>query len=134
MRLRWPRRRRRPDHVPRVGLEIRVDRDRVAPGETVQGSVLAGDDGSDGEVLVALTLRERSTEYESVASTIPADAGGAIAARATREFAIELPEGALPSVRATHGGLTWTVDATDDSGADPAASVPIEVVVGAPVS
>ncbi len=134
MRLSWPRRRLRPDESPRIGLEIRVDRDRVAPGETVRGSVLAGDEGSTGEVRVALTLHERSTEYEAIASTIPAAGGGAIAAGAAREFAIELPEDALPSVRAIHGGLSWTLDATDDSGEHPAASAPIEVVVRQPVS
>jgi len=130
VRLRLRRRRRRDSAAaPRTGLEIRLERDRFAPGETVRGSVLAGQEGSTGEVHLALSLRERSTEYECVASTVPGAPGGAIPPGGAERFAIELPEDALPSLRSMHGGLSWTVDATDGSGEGVAASKTIEVVV-----
>lgn len=111
-----------------------MERARHARGEAVRGTVLGGSRGSTGEVRVALNLRERSTEYESVADSVPGGDGSVIPPGGTRPFAIELHEDTLPSVRTAHGGLVWAVDATDDSGPEPAASTPIEVVVREPLA
>jgi hypothetical protein len=95
-----------------TGPELRLERERYAPGDTVRG-VVKLDRGTVGEIEVSLNFHERSTEYEATPISIPA-----LPAEQTglgsdgHRFAIELPEDAPPTLEARHGALWWTVDAT----------------------
>ena len=111
MRLRR-RRRGEPARTGPVRLELRLERDRYAPGDTVRGSAAVAEGGGAGEIRVWLSFHERSGEYEAVTMTLP---GGSLEAQlapgSAHGFAIELPADAPPSYIARHGALWWTVDA-----------------------
>lgn len=110
-------------------LELRLERPRYVPGETVHGLVRVPDDSREARVHVTLTLRERSTEYEAVVETIPVEvpvAAGDDGPKRKRRFVIEIPPDALPTQRSRHGGLYWTVDAGEGEGSV-GTSLPIEI-------
>ena len=111
MRLR--RRRAEPARTGPVSLELRLERDRFTPGDTIRGSAAVAEGGGLGEIRVWLSFRERSGDYEAVTRTLP---GGSLEAELTpgtaHGFAIELPADAPPSYISRHGALWWTVDAS----------------------
>jgi hypothetical protein len=96
-----------------VRLELRLERDRFAPGDTVRGSAAVAEGGGPGEIRVWLSFRERSGEYEAVTMTLP---GGSLEAKlapgTAHGFAIALPPDAPASYISRHGALWWTVDAS----------------------
>jgi hypothetical protein len=115
-----------------VRLEVRLERDRFAPGDTVRGSAAVAEGGGAGEIRVWLSFHERSGEYEAVRMTLP---GGSLEAQlapgTAHGFAIELPGEAPPSFISRHGALWWTVDASVGGEASGAA-VRRRIEVGAP--
>jgi hypothetical protein len=106
------RRRPQPARTGPVTLELRLERERFAPGDAVRGSAAVTEGGGAGEIRVWLSFRERSGEYEAVARTLP---GGSLEADlvpgTAHGFAIELPSDAPASYISRHGALWWTVDA-----------------------
>ena len=130
MRLR--RRRAEPARTGPVRLEVRLDRDRFVPGDTVRGSAVVAEGGGLGEIRVWLSFHERSGDYEAVTMTLP---GGSLEAELApgiaHGFAIELPPDAPPSYISRHGALWWTVDA---SIGEPATGSPVRrrIEVGPP--
>lgn len=112
--MRWRARRAARATAEPLALDLRLERARFAPGETVRGSVLVVEgEGGRGEVRIALSFRERSTEYEAVAASVPGDALTVeLSPGSSHPFSIRLPEDARPSYVAPHGGMWWTVDAT----------------------
>jgi hypothetical protein len=129
--MRWRWRRRETTSPPRpAGPEVRLERERYLPGETVRGAVVVPEGAGVERIEVSLNFRERSTEYEATTVTIP---GGRLdegdpAPGGGHRFAIELPDDALPSQSGRHGALSWTVDATMmGSSADRVVSARIEV-------
>ena len=115
MRL-WPfRRDERSSELggPPPPLELRLDRDRIGPGELVRGDVIAARE-VPGRVDVAVRLHERSLACDVVAVEVAAVASrrGELADRVAYAFAIELPADALPSCPSPHGGLLWSVEAS----------------------
>jgi hypothetical protein len=111
VRLKW-RRRRAPVADAGPELEIRLERARYAPGETVRGSVVPIEGGDPGELQVWLSFHERSTEYEAVRATIPGEIlGPGGRAGGGHRFEIDLPRDARPSLASRHGELWWAVAA-----------------------
>lgn len=118
MRLGWRRRRTRAPE-PEAKLEIRLEREWYAPGETIRGSVVPTERRASEEIEVWAGFHERGTEYQVVPVTIPGerieDGGDA----GVQRFVIALPRDALPSYTSRHGALWWEVAA---SVGDPAAN------------
>ena len=129
----WPRRRDEAEPAqpePEDELGLRLERERVAPGEVVRGSVVV-ESGEAGGVEVALRLHERSVECDVVAVELgdSAPQREQLPNRVAYRFAIELPPDALPSCPSPHGGLAWTVAVSGPSiEAGEVLSRPIEVV------
>jgi len=115
---------------PEDELGVNVEREPVAPGEAVQGSVTLGSDVAEG-VSVALRFRERSVDCEVVALelTDPEPRREPVGANVTYTFAIPLPTDALPSLSSPHGGLTWTLEVSGTSIPEPIAR-PVQVAAG----
>lgn len=104
-------------------LELRLERDRFAPGDTVRGAATVTEGGGPGEIRVWLSFRERGGEHEAVRATLPGGSLRAGLAPGTEYvFAIELPADALPSYISRHGALWWTVDAAVG---EPASGAPV---------
>lgn len=131
--MRWRRRRPEPAR-PAFVLDLRLERARFGPGETVRGSVLVVDGaGGRTEARIALSLRERSTRYEAVAARLEGDRVVAIelAVGSEARFEIAIPAQAQPSLVTPHGGIWWTVEALAmDSDAPPLVSRGIEITQG----
>jgi hypothetical protein len=104
----WRRRSAARDAPRAPGPELRLERERYGPGETVRG-VVALDRGAPSEVEVSLNFHERSAEYDATPISLPSQSGE----HGTDEyrFAIELPDDAPPALEGRHGELWWTVDA-----------------------
>jgi hypothetical protein len=130
----WPRRRDEAEPAPQEPedeLGLRLERERVAAGEVVRGSVVVEESGEAAGVEVALRLHERSVECDVVAAELgdSAPRREQLPDGVAYRFAIELPPDALPSCPSPHGGLAWTVDVSGPSiEAGEVLSRPIEVV------
>jgi len=111
-------------------LEVRLDRERYAPGDTVRGAVAVVAGGGSAELGVALDFHEGSIECGAIAITtarVPVHEGELIEGSAY-SFALELPQDAPPSQTSPHGGLWWAVDVSaGEPGSSPLASRRIEV-------
>jgi hypothetical protein len=120
-----------------VKLEVRPERERYAPGETVAGAVVVAEGGSSRRLEIELRYREQTMleEYEHTALTVPGGElhTGDLEAGASFAFAIPLPADALPSFKSAHGELFWELDArSDERGVDTHERV--RVVVASPSS
>ncbi len=98
-------------------LELQVDREQYAPGETVTGKVAVAEGGRSRKVEVSLCYREKTEEeYEHTAVTLPGGElhTGDLLQGSSYPFAITLPEQALPSYTSAHGELYWELEARSD--------------------
>ena len=113
-------------------LEIRVEQERYAPGDTVAGTVVVSEGGRSRKLEIELRYREQTSEdYQHTAVTLPGGElhAGDLAAGTSFPFAIALPADALPSYKSAHGELCWELDArSDERGVDTHERV--RVVVG----
>lgn len=95
-----------------MSLEIRLDRERYAPGDTVRGTILVAEDAAAESLEISLNFHERATQYESVTDTIPGDPVEiGPPAQGARPFEAALPEDAPPNYTSAHGALWWSIDA-----------------------
>lgn len=112
-------------------LEVHLDRDRYGPGDTVSGSVLVLEGGASKQLDVSLEFREEAEGYDDTPRRVPGGRlhAGDLTTGASYEFAIALPEDALPNLQTDHGKLWWEVDAhSDERGRDTHERKPFEVV------
>jgi len=102
-------------------LELRVDRERYAPGDTVTGTVAVLEGGRSRALEVLLQYNERTEDYAAVAVSVssgPLQAGD-LATGSAFAFRLALPPDALPNHRSDHGELYWELDAkSEERGAD----------------
>jgi hypothetical protein len=113
-------------------LEVQLDAERYAPGETVTGSVLVIEGGGSRKLDVSLHFRERTSEDDEH-TPVTLSSGelhaGDLTTGASYPFAIRLPEDALPNFKSKHGELFWEVDArSNERGRDTHERHRIEVV------
>ena len=117
-----------------VRLELAVEHDRVARGDTVRGSVHVVEGGRSRSLSVALLYREyqgkakRATGsgHETREKLIEGD----LIAGSEYSFTLRLPDDAWPAYVCEPTGtrLRWEVEATSDQpGVDTRASVPIHI-------
>jgi hypothetical protein len=119
-----------------VKLELQLDGERYAPGETVTGGVLVVEGGESRSLEVLLHFRERTSEDDEH-TPVTLSGGelhaGDLTTGASYPFAIQLPPEALPNFKSKHGELFWEVDArSDERGRDAHARKRIEVAVPPP--
>lgn len=112
-------------------LELRLDRDRVAPGEELTGDVVVVEGGESRALTLTVGFHERSPSFHEV----PFGATGVLhegelATGATIPFRYELPAWAAPGVEGRYGELFWEVEAaSDDPGLDTRARARFDVVI-----
>lgn len=116
-------------------LQVQLARDRYTPSDTVSGSVLVLEGGTSRTLEVSLEFREEADgRYDDTPVRVPGGElhAGDLTMGASYEFAIALPEDALPNLKTMHGKLWWEVDAhSDERGRDTHERKPIDVVVRA---
>jgi hypothetical protein len=97
-------------------LELILDRDRCAPGQTITGTVHVLEGGRSRSLEVLLEYHERTEDYATVAtrvSTAPLHTGD-LATEMSIGFELALPADAFPNYRAEHGELYWQLDAKSE--------------------
>jgi hypothetical protein len=98
-----------------VKLEIRLDADRVAPGQALTGHVYVLEGGRSRSLTLTVGFRERSPGYMADAfGTSGVLHQGDLATGQAVEFRVELPDSALPGVKGEHGELFWEIEAVSD--------------------
>jgi hypothetical protein len=117
-------------------LELQLDGERYAPGDSVTGNVLVVEGGDSRKLEVSLNFRERTSEDDEH-TPVTLSGGelhaGDLTTGASYPFAIQLPPDALPNFKSKHGELFWEVDArSDERGRDTHERKRIEVAVVPP--
>lgn len=112
-------------------LSLTLDRDELAPGDAVEGTVRVDEGGRSRRLSVALLYRERTHDYREVAREVPGPElhRGDLETGASFRFALRLPEDALPGIASPHGRLWWEVDVkSDELGPDTHATRELTIV------
>ena len=113
-------------------LDVRLDRDRYGPGDTVRGWITVAEGGASRDLSAALEYREETEDYEEVAERIetgPLHVGD-LTTGASFEFQLKLPDDARPGYKSTHGELYWELDVkSDERGRDTHERRRVEVVI-----
>jgi hypothetical protein len=96
-----------------VKLAVETTDATFAPGGWVRGAVRVVEGGGARELTVSLRYRERSEAYSHVAVEVPGTVlhTGDLATGERYEFAIALPNDALPPQQLRNGELWWEVAA-----------------------
>jgi hypothetical protein len=113
-------------------LQLRLDRDRFAPGDAVTGTVVVTEGGRSRSLEIVLAYVEQTKDYREVARSISTGHlhAGNLDTGATYRFEIALPSDALPGFASEHGQLYWELDVkSDERGRDSHERHRIEVVV-----
>jgi hypothetical protein len=116
-------------------LELQLERDRYALGDTIRGTVQVLEGGSSRSLEVLLNYYEETEDFAEVAgstSTGPLQTGD-LTTGTSFDFELTLPPDAFPNYRSEHGELYWEVDARSEKrGPDTHARRRIEVTAAAP--
>jgi hypothetical protein len=102
-------------------LQLQLDRERYAPGDTIKGTILVLEGGASRALEARLEYHEETADYSEVAVSIPSGSlhEGELTAGTSFVFELGIPADALPSYKSRHGELYWEVDVkSDESGRD----------------
>lgn len=93
-----------------------MEKERYAPGEAVEGTVLVVEGGAAGQIEACLEYCERTRDYRRAAQTISSGVlgQGDITEGATFEFSLLLPEDPLPSLLSRRCELYWEVNVKEE--------------------
>jgi hypothetical protein len=94
-------------------LQVQLEQQEYAPGETVKGTILVVEGGSSRSLEALLEYKEETEDYREVAISIPSGPlhEGDLTTGTSVEFQLSLPADALPNYQSEHGELYWEVDA-----------------------
>ena len=96
-------------------LEVTLENEICAPGETVRGTVYVVEDEKSRSLTASLEYHEETEDYDHVATRIPSALHeGNLTAGMSFPFSLSLPADALPNFRSAHGELYWEVHAQSD--------------------
>jgi hypothetical protein len=97
-------------------LQLQLNRERYAPGETIEGTILVLEGGASRSLEAVLGYNEKTDDYSEVATSISTGRLHSGDLRTGMSFAFELtlPQDALPNYRSEHGELYWQVDVKSD--------------------
>lgn len=93
-------------------LELRLDRERYAPGDSIRGTIHVLEGGRSRSVEALLNHNEKTEDYAAVATSVssgPLQAGD-LATGTSFEFELALPPDAFPNYRSEHCELYWELD------------------------
>jgi hypothetical protein len=93
-------------------FELRLDRERCAPGETISGTIDVLEGGPSRSLEMLLAYKEETEEYAAVANSISSGPlhTGDLTTGMSFEFELALPADAFPNYRSEHGELYWELD------------------------
>jgi hypothetical protein len=97
-------------------LELWLDREHYAPGDTVRGTVRVLEGDRSRSLEVTLNYNELTEDYAAVAASVssgPLNTGD-LTTGMSFGFALALPQDAFPNYSSEHGELFWEVDARSD--------------------
>jgi hypothetical protein len=112
-------------------FQLKLDRERYAPGETIRGTILVKEGGGSRALEAILEYKEETADYSEVAISIPSGPlnEGELTAGTSFEFELALPPDALPNHKSRHGEPYWELDVrSDESGRDTHERCRIETV------
>lgn len=97
-------------------LELWLDREHYALGDTVRGTIRVVAGGRSRSLEVMLNYNGKTDDYAEVATSV---SGGPLTTADLTTgmsfgFALALPPDAFPNYRSEHGELFWEVDARSD--------------------
>lgn len=94
-------------------LELQLEQQGYAPGETVKGTILVVEGGKSRSLEALLEYKEETEDYLDVAISLPSGPlhEGDLTTGTSFEFELSLPADALPNYESEHGELFWEVDA-----------------------
>ena len=97
-------------------LELLLDTETGAPGDTVHGTVVVVEGGKSRSLTASLEYHESSEDFHRVARTVSVVTlhDGELVAGSRFPFALVLPADALPDYKSAHGELAWKVHAESD--------------------
>jgi hypothetical protein len=97
-------------------FQLQLDRERYAPGDAINGTVLVVDGGDSRSLEALLEYKEETDDYLEVAKSISSGQlhSGELGTGTTFEFELLLPEEALPNYKSEHGELYWELDLKSD--------------------
>jgi hypothetical protein len=113
-------------------LQIQLDREQYAPGDTVKGTILVTQGGSSRSLEAWLEYHERTDDYSEVGRSISSGPlhQGDLTTGWSFDVELPLPVDALPNYRSEHGELCWELDVrSDERGRDTHERRRIEVLV-----
>jgi hypothetical protein len=95
---------------PRVQLQL--DRERYAPGDTIRGTILVLEGGGSRSLEALLEYNEKTEDYSEVAMRVTSGSlhSGDLSTGASFEFELTLPQDAFPNYKSEHGELYWQLD------------------------
>jgi hypothetical protein len=93
-------------------FELRLDRERYAPGDAIRGTIRVLDGGRSRSVEARLQYNEKTEDYAVAAISVSSGPlqTGDVAPGASFAFELALPADALPNYRGEHGELYWEID------------------------
>jgi hypothetical protein len=97
-------------------LELWLDREHYAPGDTVRGTIRVVEGDRSRSLEAMLAYNEKTGDYAAVATSVSSGplATGDLTTGMSFGFALALPPDALPNYRSEHGELFWEVDVRSD--------------------
>jgi hypothetical protein len=97
-------------------FDLRLDRARCAPGDTITGTIHVLKGGPSRSLEVRLAYHERTEDYATVATSLSSGPlhTGDLAAGMSLAFELALPTDALPNYSSEHGELYWQLDVKSD--------------------
>jgi hypothetical protein len=111
-------------------FELRLDRERCAPGDTISGTIHVLEGGRSRSLEVLLNYNEETEDYAAVATSVssgPLQAGD-LATGMSFEFELAFPPDAFPNYRSEHGELYLELEVkSEEFGLDTHARRRIEV-------
>lgn len=114
-------------------LEVRLERERFAPGEAVAGAVVVVEGGSSRSLSVSVVYREWTPDYTHDWVKLPGGVlhQGDLVAGASHPFSVQLPSPAVPGCAGPSCGVAWFVEAgSDELGLDTHERQEFEVEAG----
>lgn len=97
-------------------LELTLDHDVCAPGDTIHGQIAVMEGGSSKSLEAFLEYREDTDDYSGVATGIPTGIlhEGDLVAGTEFHFELSLPADAYPNFSSQHCRLYWQVHVRSD--------------------
>jgi hypothetical protein len=98
-------------------FQLRLERERYAPGDAVRGTIHVVEGGRSRSLEVLLEYHEKTADYAAVATSVSSGPlhAGELASGTSFQFELALPPDALPNCHGEHGELYWELDVRSEA-------------------